>query len=219
MEDVRQWLESYRKQLIVAGAAAMVLAPFLWPFFLAVLFQVLCIAIPVAAVGTMIQIFRKGKIHGQKRTKDGFYAKDSKIPAGAEVPGAGTSGVSESTEADPVQERERKAGTQPLKEPEQDGRSRSGSSCMALTWYQMEGRIRILRLVSRLEKEGIRSFSISPEGICCVREKNRYRRVGALRAFPYREAHTLKKELGKDQIQAVQKGRYLWLSWGKEQGR
>ena len=113
----------------------------------------LCIAIPVAAVGTMIQIFRKGKIHGQKRAKDGSYAKDSKIPAGAEVPGARTSGVSEPTEADPVQERERKAGTQPLKEPEQDGRSRSNSSCMALTWYQMEGRIRILRLVSRLEKE------------------------------------------------------------------
>ncbi len=39
MEDVRQWLESYKKQLILAGVAAMVLAPFLWPFFLAVLFQ------------------------------------------------------------------------------------------------------------------------------------------------------------------------------------
>ena len=27
MEDVRQWLESYKKQLVLAGAAAMVLAP------------------------------------------------------------------------------------------------------------------------------------------------------------------------------------------------
>lgn len=219
MEDVRQWLESYKKQLIVAGAAAMVLTPFLWPFFLAVLFQVLCIAIPVIAVGTMIRIFRKGKINGQKRTEERFYAKDSEISAGTEVPGAGTSGVSEAPEADSVQVRERKAGIQPLKKSEQNGRSRNDSSCIALTWYQMEGRARIFRFVSKLEKEGIRSFSISPEGICCVREKNRYRRVGALRAFPYRETHTLKKELGKDQIQAVQKGRYLWLSWGKEYRR
>lgn len=67
MEDVRQWLENYKKQLVLAGAAAMVLAPFLWPFFLAVLFQVLCIAIPVVAAGTVIQMFREGKLHGQKR--------------------------------------------------------------------------------------------------------------------------------------------------------
>lgn len=219
MEDVRQWLESYKKQLILAGAAAMVLAPFLWPFFLAVLFQVLCIAIPVIAAGTMIQMFREGKIHGQKRTEERFYAKDSKIPAGAEVPGTGTSGSPEVPQADPVQERDRKSGDQPLKESEKNGRSRSDSSCMAQMWYQMEGRVRIFRLIRKLEKENIQSFSISPEGICSVREKNGYRRVGALRAFPYRETHTLKKELGKDRIQAAQKGRYLWLSWGKECGR
>lgn len=90
---------------------------------------------------------------------------------------------------------------------------------MAQMWYQMEGRARIFRLIRKLEKEGIESFSISPEGICSVREKNGYRRVGVLRAFPYRETHTLKKELGKERIQAVRKGRYLWLSWGKEYGR
>ena len=67
MEDVRQWLESYKKQLVLAGAAAMVLAPFLWPFFLAVLFQAICIAIPVIAAGTVIQMFNEGKKHGHKR--------------------------------------------------------------------------------------------------------------------------------------------------------
>ena len=219
MEDVRQWLESYKKQLVLAGAAAMVLAPFLWPFFLAVLFQAICIAIPVVAAGTMVQMFREGKIHGQKRTKETFCAEDSEIPAGAEVPGTGAPDGPEAPSADPVQERDRKSGDQPLKESEQNGRSRSDSSCMAQMWYQMEGRVRIFRLVRKLEKEGIQSFSISPEGICSVREKNGYRRVGALRAFPYRETHTLKKELGKDRIQAAQKGRYLWLSWGKECGR
>lgn len=219
MEDVRQWLESYKKQLILAGAAAMVLAPFLWPFFLAVLFQVLYIAIPVIAAGTMIQMFKEGKIHGQKRTEERFYAKDSKIPAGAEVPCTGTPGGHEATEADPIQEQDRKTGDQPLKASEQNGSSRSDSSCMAQMWYQMEGRAWIFRLIRKLEKEGIESFSISPEGICSVREKKGYRRVGALRAFPYRETYTLKKELGKDRIQAARKGRYLWLSWGKEYGR
>lgn len=219
MEDVRQWLESYKKQLILAGAAAMVLAPFLWPFFLAVLFQVFCIAIPVVAAGTVIQMFKEEKLHGQKRTEERFYAKDSEIPAGTEVPVTGAPDSTEVPQADPVQERGRQTGDQPLKESEKNGRSRSDSSCMAQMWYQMEGRIRILRLVNKLEKEGIRSFSVSPEGICSVREKNGYRRVGALRAFPYRETHTLKKELGKERIQAAQKGRYLWLSWGKECSR
>lgn len=219
MEDVRQWLESYKKQLILAGAAAMVLAPFLWPFFLAVLFQVFCIAIPVVAAGTVIQMFKEEKLHGQKRTEERFYAKDSEIPAGTEVPVTGAPDSTEVPQADPVQERGRQTGDQPLKESEKNGRSRSDSSCMAQMWYQMEGRIRILRLVNKLEKEGIRSFSVSPEGICSVREKNGYRRVGALRAFPYRETHTLKKELGKERIQAARKGRYLWLSWGKECSR
>lgn len=219
MENVRQWLESYKKQLILAGAAAMVLAPFLWPFFLAVLFQVFCIAIPVVAAGTVIQMFKEEKLHGQKRTEERFYAKDSEIPAGTEVPVTGAPDSTEVPQADPVQERGRQTGDQPLKESEKNGRSRSDSSCMAQMWYQMEGRIRILRLVNKLEKEGIRSFSVSPEGICSVREKNGYRRVGALRAFPYRETHTLKKELGKERIQAAQKGRYLWLSWGKECSR
>ena len=45
MEDVRQWLESYKKQLILAGVAAMVLAPFLWPFFLAIIYNALFLAV------------------------------------------------------------------------------------------------------------------------------------------------------------------------------
>ncbi len=171
------------------------------------------------AAGTVIQIFREGKTHGQERTEERYYAKDSKIPAGAEVPDTGASDGPEARSVDPVQERDRKSGDQPLKESEKNERSRSDSSCMAITWYQMEGRVRIVRLIRKLEKENIQSFSISPEGICSVREKNGYRRVGALRAFPYRETYTLKKELGKDRIQAVRKGRYLWLSWGKECGR
>ena len=69
MEDVRQWLESYKNQLILAGALAMVLAPFLWPFFLAVLFQVFCIAIPVVAAGTMIQMFKEEKYMDRKELR------------------------------------------------------------------------------------------------------------------------------------------------------
>ena len=130
--------------------------------FISVLFQVLCIAIPVIAAGTVIQIFREGKTHGQERTEERYYAKDSKIPAGAEVPDTGASDGPEARSVDPVQERDRKSGDQPLKESEKNERSRSDSSCMAITWHQMEGRVRIVRLIRKLEKENIQSFIMYP---------------------------------------------------------
>lgn len=52
-----------------------------------------------------------------------------------------------------------------------------------------------------------------------VREGNRFRRIGVLRAFPCQETKALIKCLSKDHIHAVKKGKYLWLSWERSVAR
>ena len=38
MEAVREWIVRYRQMLILLGVIGMMLVPFLWPFFLAIIF-------------------------------------------------------------------------------------------------------------------------------------------------------------------------------------
>lgn len=57
----------------------------------------------------------------------------------------------------------------------------------------------------KIRKTGIRQFSISPEGVCCVPEGKYFRRVGMLRAFPAHETKILIQYLHKDHIHAVKK--------------
>ncbi len=92
-------------------------------------------------------------------------------------------------------------------------------SYAALSWYQMEGRERILGLIKKLETERIYALSITPEGICTVREDNRFRRVGFLCSFPRRRIRVIEEELNKDGIRTNMSGKYLWMSWGKGKRR
>ncbi len=67
----------------------------------------------------------------------------------------------------------------------------------------------------KLETERIYALSITPEGICTVREDNRFRRVGFLCSFPRRRIRVIEEELNKDGIRTNMSGKYLWMSWGK----
>lgn len=219
MEDARQWIERYKEQLIFAGVVAMVLAPFLWPFFLMIIFQVLIVVIPILVIRLIIQKMWKEKTNGQKRNQEepdtgnaGFYTEKA-------VSDRSASDGKKDAKTDPVPERNKETKAEPIGRNGKGRQEINVDSCTALMWYKLEGRERIVRIMKKLEKEGRNSFSISPEGICSVREKDRYRRVGVLRSFPYKEVGILKKELRKDHIQTMQKGRYLLLSWGKEYKR
>ncbi len=50
------------EQLIFAGVVGMVLALFLWPFFLMIIFQVLILMAPILVIRLIIQRVRKEKI-------------------------------------------------------------------------------------------------------------------------------------------------------------
>lgn len=219
MEDVKQWMERYKEQLIFTGVVAMALAPFLWPFFLMIIFQAIILMVPILVIRLIIQRVRKEKMNGQKRRQEKPDTGNADFHTEKTVSDRSASDGKKDAKTDSASERNKETGAESI---ERNGKGRQeieDVSCTALMWYKLEGRERIVRIMKKLEKEGRNSFSISPEGLCSVREKDRYRRVGVLRSFPYKEVKVLEKELRKDHIRTMQKGRYLLLSWGKEYRR
>lgn len=216
MEGVRAWIVRYKKMLILMGVAGMMLAPFLWPFFLAIIFQVLSLAVPALVVGIAVKKLRKEKPDEQKGNQGYKNTEDAEVPTEKNVSGCKTSAGATNAKTDPVPQKYWETGEKSLRKELENKRQMSDASCLALIWYELEGKERIFRFMRKLETEGIHTFSISPEGFCSVRTENGYRRIGVLRSYPCREMKGLIPRLRKDHIHTSQRGKYLWLSWGKE---
>ena len=55
MCELEKWMERNKKLCIVTGIFGLLVSPFLWPFFLAVIFQSLSVAMPFAAAWLLIK--------------------------------------------------------------------------------------------------------------------------------------------------------------------
>ena len=214
MEALKRLAEKYKWLCILTGGIGFFLPPFLWPFFLMIIFQSLSLAAPIIVAAFIIKTVREEKKDEQKSNNGSKQTESTDFDTSKDVSDRGNSAYQKAEKAD-LSERYQKEGTQPLKESYMQ-HEKSEAECKAVVWYQMEGKERIQNLKVKLEKTGIRQFSISPEGVCCVPEGKYFRRVGMLRAFPAHETKILIQYLHKDHIHAVKKGKYLWLSWGKE---
>lgn len=214
--SVKEVAEKYKWLCILTGGIGFFLSPFLWPFFLMIIFQSLSLAAPIIVAAFIIKTVREEKKDEQKSNNGSKQTEteSTDFDTSKDVSDRGNSAYQKAEKAD-LSERYQKEGTQPLKESYMQ-HEKSEAECKAVVWYQMEGKERIQNLKVKLEKTGIRQFSISPEGVCCVPEGKYFRRVGMLRAFPAHETKILIQYLHKDHIHAVKKGKYLWLSWGKE---
>lgn len=49
MEEMNKWLSAHKQQCVITGIFGLLVSPFLWPVFLAVIIQSLSLVIPVAA--------------------------------------------------------------------------------------------------------------------------------------------------------------------------
>lgn len=49
MERVKKWCQAHQKACLITGIIGMLLSPFLWPLFLAVIVQSLTLGLPIAA--------------------------------------------------------------------------------------------------------------------------------------------------------------------------
>ena len=81
------------------------------------------------------------------------------------------------------------------------------------SWYEEQGRDRILGIVERLSLRGIFECWVRKDGICNIRTEKGYRRTGTLPGFSQAHEKTLIGLLGKEGIAAERHGRYLYLTW------
>lgn len=79
MEAVRDWIVRYRQMLILLGVIGMMLAPFLWPFFLAIIFQAFYVAVPFLIVGVAVKILRRERSNEQKESQRYQNTKDAGV--------------------------------------------------------------------------------------------------------------------------------------------
>lgn len=213
MEELKRLAEKYKWLCILTGGIGFFLSPFLWPFFLMIIFQSLSLAVPIIVAAFIIKTVREEKNDEQKSNNGSKQTESTDFDTSKDVSDRRNSAKQTDETEEHLSEGNKKEQSQPLKQKAYSQHEKYETECRAVVWYQLEGRERIQNLKAKMENENIRMFSISPEGVCCVREGNRFRRIGVLRAFPCRETKALIKCLAKDHIHAVKKGKYLWLSW------
>ena len=227
MHELKKWAEKYRQVCVLLGIFGLLLSPFLWPFFLAIILSSLSLAVPVLAVYLIVGFVKKEK-KDEKRDRRQEQAEDLYPDAAEAVSEERTEHKmhaekehiqkKEQKRAEPVNRKSPEPATRKRPEPadtqkEDDGLDQEAYA--ALSWYQMEGKDRIFRIIEKLGKEGIQSFSVNPEGICTVRSESGFRRVGVLRAFPKQRLKVIEREINKAGIRTNTSGKYLWMSWGK----
>ena len=67
MEHVKKWASTHKKACLLTGLTGLLLAPFLWPLFLAVIVQSLTLGLPIAA-----GIYCYKYLNEKKENLDGF---------------------------------------------------------------------------------------------------------------------------------------------------
>lgn len=214
MERLKQWMGTYKQLCVLLGIFGLLLSPFLWPFFLAIIFQSLTLAVPVLLV-----FFLKEHLWKEKRNDE--KEQLSQGDAGNNEKGEGSDDSSEfsnpvvSEEENPISSGQEKRTHAVKKESAKKEKVIDEESSIAISWYQMEGRMGIQRLMQKVKREKLKAFSIDSQGICTVRDEKRFRRIGVLRGFPGHRIQIVEQELKRDGFRTnIAKGKYLWISWG-----
>ena len=213
MQELKKFAEKYKQLCVMLGIFGLLLSPFLWPLFLAILLNSLSFALPVLVVYMVIEKWKEKKDENEKDREQSNIENVNEYAAD-DVPKKSQCKTNAEEDSEPNKgEKRRKSVNTPKNN---NKKAMDEDSCAALSWYQMEGRERIFQIMKRLEEQNIFAFSVTPEGICTVKEEKGYRRVGVLRAFPRHRIWVVEKEIRKDGIRTNTNGRYLWLSWGKK---
>ena len=151
MEKMNKWLSAHKKLCVITGIFSLLVSPFLWPVFLAVIIHSLSLVIPVAAGLFFYEkfIMKKDKEETNENDDDN---KQQKNHADAEK-----------TE-DLPKNHEKESETVNFDNQEKQARCRA----QAAIWYEDEGFERIQAIRKTLESENQNRFSVNREGICSI---------------------------------------------------
>ncbi len=106
-----------------------------------------------------------------------------------------------------------KEGEQSSTKTEEAGeQTKEETGSQAYEWYTAGGRERIEAIASNIFANGNLEFWIRKDGICNIRTKKGYRRVGNLPGYPGAKADEITSYLRKDGFHAANEGKYLYVS-------
>lgn len=205
MEEMNKWLSAHKQQCVITGIFGLLVSPFLWPVFLAVIIQSLSLVIPVAAGLFFYEKFIMKKDREETNENDDD-SKQQKNNADARKVHADA----EKTEDLP---KNHEKGSETIISDNREELARCRAQ--AAIWYESEGYARIQAIRKTLEAENRNCFSVNREGICSISiGKRKYRRIGILKGYPFRQTEVIREKLKKDGfITSMGCNNYLWISW------
>ena len=165
MEELKRLAEKYKWLCILTGGIGFFLSPFLWPFFLMIIFQSLSLAVPIIVAAFIIKTVREEKNDEQKSNNGSKQTESTDFDTSKDVSDRRNSAKQTDETEEHLSEGNKKEQSQPLKQKAYPQHEKYETECRAVAWYQLEGKERIQNLKAKMENENIRMFSISPEGI------------------------------------------------------
>lgn len=103
-----------------------------------------------------------------------------------------------------------------LKTEEMDSRVSSSQEEAAAFWYTSKGKMQLDRMIASLHSRGIYECWIRKDGICNFRSERGYRRAGIFQDYPGASSGTIAKLMRSEGLNAVDKGKYLYVAWAEE---
>ena len=87
MERVKKWCQAHQKACLITGIIGMLLSPFLWPLFLAVIVQSLTLGLPIAAGIYCYKYLNEKKENPNENDEQKHSHPETKKPAPGKVRG------------------------------------------------------------------------------------------------------------------------------------
>ena len=218
MKKLKRWIRKNKLLSIVLAVAGVVLAPFLWPFILAIAFQSLSLALPVLAVYFIVRQPKGIKdADGRYGASEQWGGVQPDIYAAEQHHGPVSYNAVQETGSLLPEGREKRP--EPVENGSQD--EDTGRRCPAKpqrisVWYQREGRGKILHLKKKASQEGSHSFSVDRDGFCSIRRNKKSHRIGVIKNLPRECIQDLAKEIEADGMKLRISGKYVRFSWGEE---
>ena len=219
MEEMNKWLYAHKQLCVITGIFGLLVSPFLWPVFLAVIIQSLSLVIPVAAGLFFYEkfIMKKDKEETNENDDDNKQQKNHadarKVHADARKVHADARKVHADAEKTEDLPKNHEKGSETVNFDNQEKQARCRAQ--AAIWYENEGFERIQAIRKTLESENRNRFSVNREGICSISiGKRKYRRIGILKGYPFGQTEVIREKLKKDGfITSMGCNNYLWISW------
>ena len=206
------FMKKYQNLCIVSGIAGFLLAPFLWPFFLAILVNTLSLTVPVLLVYLLVcQLKKKQKEEKKEPPTECGEGEERKKTVPKKVQEKKETPIHQKPKQEIKKAVEMKKKEETI--PDLPKKQLNEADIAAKNWYLREGRERFLHISRKLEAEGISSFSVGKDGLCTIRTEKGFRRVAAVRDFPADRRIVIKTELEKEGGYSVKiSGRYMWIT-------